>query len=81
MTYLKLYIVKSVISSKKKQNQMNLLLKNDSSAFESYESKFITYDINNKGYDGLAYLELSAPYSQHQVNKHGNVTIMVRIKF
>ena len=27
-----------------------------SSAFNSYESDFIIYDINNKGYDGLVYM-------------------------
>ena len=40
----------------------------------------IIYDIDNKGYDGLAYSELSAPYLQQQINRHGNVKIMVRVK-
>ena len=51
----------------------------ESSAFKSYESNIIIYDINNKGYDGFVYIELSAPYLQ-QVNRHGNVKIMVRVK-
>ena len=37
------------------------------------------YDTNNKGYDGLVYIELSAPYLQ-QVNIHGNVKIVVKVK-
>ena len=53
---------------------------NESSAFKSYESKFIIYDINIKGYYGLVYIDLPAPDLQQQVNRHGNVKIMVRIK-
>ena len=36
--------------------------------------------INEKGYDGLVHIELATPYLQQQVNRHGNVKVMVRVK-
>ena len=33
-----------------------------------------------KGYDGLVHIELATPYLQQQVNRHGNVKVMVRVK-
>ena len=51
----------------------------EASAFLSYEYNFVIYDINEKCYDGLVNIELAIPYLQHQVNRHGNVKIMVRV--
>ena len=48
-------------------------------AFLSYESNLVSYDIHQKGYDGLVHIELATPDLQQQVNRHGNV-IMVRVK-
>ena len=55
-------------------------LKQELKAVLFKSSNYIIDDINNKGYDGLVYVELSAPYLQ-QVNRHGSVKIMVRVKF
>ena len=52
----------------------------EASAFLSYESNFVIYDINEKGYDGLVHIEHATPYLQQQVNRHGNVKIMVRVR-
>ena len=59
---------------------MNLLKQKLKAVLLNHESKSIIYDINNEGSDGLVYIELSAPYLQQQVNRHGNVKIMVRVK-
>ena len=45
-----------------------------------FVNMIIIYDINSKGYDGLVYIDLPAPDLQQQVNRHGNVKIMVRVK-
>ena len=45
----------------------------EASAFLSYESNFVIYDINEKGYDGLVHIEQATPYLQQQVNRHGNL--------
>ena len=72
------------ISSQQQEEEANSneppKTKTESSAFKSYESNFIIYDISNKVYDGLVFIELSAPYLLQQVNRHGNVKIMVRVK-
>ena len=41
---------------------------------------FVIYDIHEKGYDGLVNIDLATPYLQQQVNRHGKVKIMVRVK-
>ena len=49
----------------------------EASAFLSYESTLVSYDINGKAYDGLIHIEWATPYLQQQVNRHGSVKIMV----
>ena len=44
------------------------------------KSNSVIYDIYEKGYDGLVNIELATPYLQQQVNRHGDVKIMVRVK-
>ena len=68
-------MIKLVLKKKKKQNRMDLLKQKIKAALSKQ-----TYDINKKRYDGLVYIELLAAHLQQQLNRHGNVTIMVRFK-
>jgi len=52
----------------------------EASAFFSYESDLVIRDVNENGYDGLAHIVLGIPYLQQQLNRRGNVKIMIRVK-
>ena len=52
----------------------------EASAFKSYDSNFLIYDIHERGYDGLVHILLAQDYIKQKINRFGHVKVMVRVE-